>query len=69
MVSKYGQTCKTCPSAADYNSLFMLSDPKTVYSIMAVGHEWAWKEFSNKADLNGTGAHHSPCSNMDCPPS
>ena len=23
MVSLYGQTCKTCPEAADYNSLFM----------------------------------------------
>jgi hypothetical protein len=28
------------PQAADYNSLFMVSDTTAVYSVMAVGHEW-----------------------------
>jgi dipeptidase len=40
LVGKYGQTCKSCPSAANYNSLFMIADPKTIFSVMAVGHEW-----------------------------
>jgi dipeptidase len=56
LVSKYGQTCKTCPSAANYNSLFMISDTQSIYSVMAVGHEWGYKKFTN-ADLDGTGVH------------
>ena len=55
LVGKYGQTCKHCPEAANYNSLFMISDPHEIYSLMAVGHEWGWKQFTNEADLNGTG--------------
>jgi len=56
LVSKYGQTCKTCPSAANYNSLFMISDTTSIYSVMSVGHEWGFKNFNN-ADLNNTGVH------------
>jgi len=56
LVSKYGQTCKTCPSLANYNSLFMISDTQSIYSVMAVGHEWGYKKFTN-ADLGGTGVH------------
>ena len=54
LVGKYGQTCKTCPGAGDYNSLFMIADTTSVFSVMAVGHEWGWRQFTD-ADLNGTG--------------
>lgn len=56
LVSKYGQTCKTCPSLANYNSLFMIADTQSIYSVMAVGHEWGYKKFTN-SDLEGTGVH------------
>jgi secernin len=56
LVSKYGQTCQTCPSAANYNSLFMIADTQSIYSVMAVGHEWGYKKFTND-DLEGTGVH------------
>ena len=56
LVSLYGQTCKTCPEAADYNSLFMVADTTEVYSVMAVGHEWGWKQLKlGDPLLNGTG--------------
>merc|ERR1719401_1486965 len=58
LVSKYGQTCKTCPSLANYNSLFMIADTQSIYSVMTVGHEWGYKKFTN-SDLNGTGVHTS----------
>ena len=54
LVSQYGQTCKRCPEAANYNSMFMVVDTTEVYSVMAVGHEWAWKRF-DEASTNGTG--------------
>ena len=54
LISQYGQTCRTCPSAANYNSMFMVADTKEAYSVMAVGHEWGWKRFDDKA-TNGTG--------------
>ena len=56
LITKYGQTCKTCPEAADYNSLFMVADPTSIFSVMAVGHEWAYKQFlKGDSALNGTG--------------
>lgn len=55
-MGKYGQTCKTCPSAANYNSLFLIADPTSVYSVMAVGHEWGWKQVKEgDPTLDGTG--------------
>jgi secernin len=54
LIEQYGQTCKTCPEAANYNSMFMVVDPTEVYSVMAVGHEWGWKRF-DEAATNGTG--------------
>ena len=35
LVGKYGQTCKRCPEAANYNSLFMISDPHEIYSLVS----------------------------------
>ena len=56
LVSMYGQTCRSCPEAADYNSLFMVADTAEVYSVMAVGHEWGWKQLKlGDPLLNGTG--------------
>ena len=54
LISKYGQTCRTCPEAANYNSLFMIADTTEIYSVMAVGHEWAYSQFT-EANTNGTG--------------
>jgi dipeptidase len=54
LISEYGQTCKTCPQLANYNSMFMVSDTTTIFSVMAVGHEWAWREIK-EADTDGTG--------------
>jgi dipeptidase len=54
LISEYGQTCKTCPALANYNSMFMVSDTRTIFSVMAVGHEWAWREIK-EADTDGTG--------------
>ena len=54
LISQYGQTCRTCPPLANYNSLFMVSDTKEIYSVMAVGHEWAWRQFDEE-NTNGTG--------------
>ena len=56
LISQYGQTCKSCPVLANYNSMFMVTDPTSVYSVMSVGHEWAWKEIkAGDPALNGTG--------------
>ena len=54
LISAYGQTCRTCPEKANYNSMFMVVDPIEAYSVMAVGHEWGWKRFDDAA-TNGTG--------------
>jgi dipeptidase len=56
LISTYGQTCKTCPALANYNSMFMVTDTTEVYSVMSVGHEWAWKAITqDDPALNGTG--------------
>jgi hypothetical protein len=56
LISEYGQTCRTCPSLANYNSAFMVADTTDVFSVMAVGHEWAWRELKDgDPALNGTG--------------
>ena len=39
LISEYGQTCKTCPVLANYNSMFMVTDTVSIYTVMAVGHE------------------------------
>ncbi len=56
LISQYGQTCKTCPRLANYNSMFMVTDSISVFSVMAVGHEWSYKEITpDDPALNGTG--------------
>jgi hypothetical protein len=56
LISQYGQTCKTCPIAADYNSMFMVADPTSMYTVMAVGHEWAYRQLKESdPDLGGSG--------------
>jgi hypothetical protein len=56
LISEYGQTCQTCPVLANYNSMFMVTDSTSVYSVMAVGHEWGYKEIKpGDQALNGTG--------------
>ena len=53
--------------AANYNSLFMVVDTTEVYSVMAVGHEWAYKRFDD-AGLNGTAPFplYSPLNHVYC---
>lgn len=56
MITEYGQTCKTCPALANYNSMFMVTDSTEVYTVMAVGHEWAYRQLKQgDPDLAGTG--------------
>jgi hypothetical protein len=56
LISKYVQTCKSCPALANYNSMFMVTDTVSVFSVMSVGHEWAYKPITpDDPALNGTG--------------
>jgi hypothetical protein len=56
LISKYGQTCKSCPVLANYNSMFMVSDTTAIFTVMAVGHEWAYRQLKDEdPDLAGTG--------------
>ena len=56
LISKYGQTCKSCPTLANYNSAFMVADTTTIFSVLSVGHEWAWRELKDgDPDLGGSG--------------
>jgi dipeptidase len=36
LISEYGQTCRTCPVLANYNSMFMVTDLTSIYTVMAV---------------------------------
>lgn len=51
LISSYGQgKCSTCPSLANYNNLFMITDTREAYIAMTVGFEWAYKKVTGDFD-------------------